>query len=243
MQSKTNEELALAVKAGDAGAFDQLWAQVEAFAWMKAAKYLPFAERNGGADLDDLHQLAALGVWRAARSFEGGRGVPFLSWAGVHIRMQIRRGLALDGRQRIENTCTASLDAPLPGVEDCTLADTLIDEAATDPLEAATQSNMRQIVREAVASLPPSERDIVAKHDLAGVPLAKIASETGLQVYQVKSRRKHAHQALRRKHSIQELATKGYYIYYSLGRFKRTFTSSVEAAVIDLERRPPSGRF
>lgn len=210
--------------------FDELWPKVSAFAGMIARRYQAAAERNGGVDFDDLHQLAAIGVWEASKSFDHSQG-SFASWAAYHIRAQIRRGLGLDGRQRIENGDTVSLDAPLPADEDLTLLDTLRNDSAIAPQEAAELADLQRIVREAVEALPSDEREAVRLHGLQGIPFSQIAQEKGEEAHKIKNRFSHGCMNLRRQNNMRQLAESFAY-GYSLSRFKSSFTSSVEAAVM-----------
>lgn len=65
---------------------EELIAQHIALARSMAARY-----RNRGIDLDDLEQVALLGLTKAARRFDGDAGHDFLSYAVPTVRGELRR--------------------------------------------------------------------------------------------------------------------------------------------------------
>jgi len=65
---------------------EELIAQHIALARSMAARY-----RNRGIDLDDLEQVALLGLTKAARRFDGEAGHDFLSYAVPTVRGELRR--------------------------------------------------------------------------------------------------------------------------------------------------------
>ncbi len=48
----------------------------------------------GLAEMDDLVSEARVGLIEASDSYDPGRGIPFASWAGIHIKKNIRRFLS-----------------------------------------------------------------------------------------------------------------------------------------------------
>lgn len=153
----TNEELAASIQAGDTWRLDTLLTQNNGMLYHIARQYSGLAERNRGADLEDLYQSAALGMIEAVAEWEPERGA-FLTVATFYMRRRVRELLGVySTKERIENGGTASLDAAISAEDESPLVELIADPAALDPEEAAIQADMRRIVREAVAALPAEE--------------------------------------------------------------------------------------
>ena len=153
----TNEELAASIQAGDTWRLDTLLTQNNGMLYHIARQYSGLAERNLGADLEDLYQSAALGMIEAVAEWEPERGA-FLTVATFYMRRRVRELLGVySTKERIENGGTASLGAAISAEDESPLVELIADPAALDPEEAAIQADMRRIVREAVAALPAEE--------------------------------------------------------------------------------------
>jgi len=70
-------------------------------------------------------------------------------------------------------------------------------DAATEPAERAEQSELRRIVRDGIAALPPKHRSVVVLYYLNGLSLQETASSLGLRLGTVKSRLHYALRSLR----------------------------------------------
>jgi RNA polymerase sigma factor (sigma-70 family) len=57
----------------------------------------PYFHRRGRLDLDDITQLAALGLMRACETFDPRRGVPFRKYLATWVRQYVGRGIANEG--------------------------------------------------------------------------------------------------------------------------------------------------
>ena len=157
----TNEELAASIQAGDTWRLDTLLTQNKGMIYHIARQYHELAERNGGADMNDLYQSAALGMIEAVPEWEPERGA-FLTVATFHMRRRVRELLGIrTTKTRIENMGTASLDVALDDENDTPLVEQIIDPAALDPEEAALQADMQRIVRESVTRLPEEQRSAI----------------------------------------------------------------------------------
>ena len=76
-------------------------------------------------DIEDLQQLAMIGMWTAATKWQPDRGMKFTTYAIWHMKNKIIRNYA--EVKSIQNTL--SLDKPLDENSDLTLADTIKDES------------------------------------------------------------------------------------------------------------------
>ena len=234
----TNESL---VKAIRAGAREKALALLEQNAGIMrriALRYWPTAQRNRGAEFEDLTQAAALGLLAAVDAWDEDRG-NFLTVAVFYMRRELCTLLGLRGRERLENAAPPlSLCAPLDADEETELMETIADENAEDPQAAAEESELRRIVREAVEELPPPGAEAVKGHRLDGKPWAQLAAETGRSAEELRKAEQVSMRQLSRKKKLL-------YLWHEYGaacwghvgvqRFSNTWTSATEAAVLRRE--------
>src|SRR5207249_2858928 len=72
-----------------------------------------------------------------------------------------------------------------------------LPDAATEPAERAEQQELRQIVRDGIAALPPKHQSVVVLYYLHGLSLQETASFLELRLGTVKSRLHYALRSLR----------------------------------------------
>ena len=108
---------------------------------------------------EDVTALAFERAYRKRSSFRSGRGTP-RAWL-----FGIARNAALDELRR--RSRTAAVDAEP------------VDEAAQSPEDEAELGARRLAVREALTSLPPRERELVALKFFAGLSNAELATVLG----------------------------------------------------------------
>lgn len=226
--SEEMKDLAMKARNGNQEALLQLWQGVSRLACKIAMRYLRIAALNGAVDADDLEQCAFLGFHEAVQGFDPLQG-SFTTLMGYSVRSACRRALGLDGRERTEHYTTTSLDAPIPGSDDITLADTIPDPASTD---AYDQTELRQDIEKALHRLPATMGNIICLHDLDGLTLEQTAEQSGHPLNTARSLRRKGLYRLRKDrglHSYQEpvrLRYKGY------RQFQSDWTSVVEAEAI-----------
>lgn len=151
-----------------------------------------------GFDVDDMTQEGLIGLLRAARRWDPGRGLKFSSLAVPCIRDAISTAWTTRSRRRLrsatpdrsgwpgwndwEERCL-SLDAPLPGSSGRTLGDVMADDRAVDPAQAAALADRACRLLQALADLDPLERAVlVHRYGLVGEPLGwpQIARRLGV---------------------------------------------------------------
>jgi RNA polymerase sigma factor (sigma-70 family) len=158
-----------------------------------------------GFDVDDMTQEGLVGLLRAARRWDAGRGLRFSSLAVPCIRGAIatawtRRAERIrvpdgardrarrDGQPVGWEPRFVSLDSPLgpPGCTDeggLVVADVLADDRATDPATAAELADRTCRLLEALADLDPLARAVlVHRYGLAGEALTwtEVATRLGI---------------------------------------------------------------
>lgn len=191
--------------------------------------YLSAAQRNGAIDFEDLRQSALLGLLLAVDRWNEDAG-SFLTIAVFYMRSEIRKLLRINtSKDRIENAASiVSLSEPVVKDGETQLVETIADENATDPCEAACRDDLRQTVRKEVDALPPECREAIIQHYFMGIPLCKID----------KKARDKALKILHRRSLIMNLVTRyedPLYQFGGLRGFKHSFESCVERAVIRRE--------
>jgi len=221
-----NEELAALIQAGEAWRMDALIEQNKGILYRIARQYVGIAERNRGADIDDLYQSAALGMIEAVAEWEPERGA-FLTVAAFHMRRRVREALGIrTTKQHLENIGLCSIDAPADEDGECPLVELLADPAALDPEEAACNSDMRRIVREAVAGLPADQRKAIEAAYFHDGRRSDAAAEKGMRT-------------LRRNPNLAQLWAEyesAPYLHMTYSGWKYTQTSSVEDAAMRREQ-------
>ncbi len=176
--------LVAAVAAGDVAALDLLYRRYHPLALGVACKLL----RDRAAAEDVVHD-AFLSVWRAASSFQPGRGSP-RAWL-----LRIVRNAAIDSLRAREltrrpRTTFARLQVHAPADEDICWT-------------VATAAEARRLGA-ALTALPPEQRSAIELAFFAGLTHDQIAARTGVPLGTVKGRVRLGLRRLRRE--LQDLA-------------------------------------
>lgn len=225
------ETLAELARAGDAASTAALWEQVRRFACLVSSRYRELARRCGGVTEDDLGQCAALGVLEAIRLYDRAKG-SFLALCALHIRRACLSALGMRGRPRLEHYTCVSLDAPVQGAENVTLADCFADEALYEAMEAVEDREDLRILHDdlmaALARLPEQDGEIIRRHDLEGQTLHAAGVAMGLSVSQTAHRRHTVLARLRKDRRLCERYQPNYWRHKGLAAFRTTFSSVVE---------------
>ena len=177
--------LMLAYAAGDAAAFNTLYARHE----MPVFRFLRRSlGSDGAAVVDELHQEVWLAVVRNAASYQPR--ARFATWL-----YGIARSRLIDHwRARRPHV---SLDEPAANDPDETLADRLPADAAAQPeVQALTRAQGAAFLR-AVEQLPPAQREVFLLHAEGELTLAEIGALTGVGMETAKSRLRYAMVKLR----------------------------------------------
>jgi RNA polymerase sigma-70 factor (ECF subfamily) len=186
MSDQTDEQLMQAYREGNPRAFELLLARHERKVWN-------FLRRSvGDATLaEDLLQEVFLRVIKAHAEWKGE--AKFTTWIYA-----IARNLCIDHARRAVHRDARSLDAPTRA--DDAAGETLHDRLADGTRDAeglASDGQVRARVDEAVAALPPDQREVFLLREVMDMPFAEIAAVVGAPEPTVKSRMRYALERLR----------------------------------------------
>jgi RNA polymerase sigma-70 factor (ECF subfamily) len=134
------------------------------------------------ATAEDLCQEVFLRVHRGLPEFDGG--VRFVVWLHT-IARNVAIGEYRRRRAQKRGRPTASLDAPVPGTDDCYVTPV---GREVDPGQQAQQREFAQRVRACVAQLPDEFREPVVLRDLEDLSYEEIAAVLGVPAGTVRSR-------------------------------------------------------
>jgi RNA polymerase sigma factor (sigma-70 family) len=206
-----------------------------------AKHYMSVCEYDRAIDIEDLAQAGYIGLIQAMQTYDKSKGV-FSTWAGVYIKMEIRKVLGLNRRDQRAEHGAASLDEAIPGAADSTLLDTL--EAPDDIEGEYDHAELVQGVRGIVASLDKPESVLVQMHDLLGISLSAAGCSCGLtpsaahQVY-AKAMRSLRHnsrlRALAKAHHLDQITE--WHRHVSANEYQSTWMSSTEIIAFWRERQ------
>ncbi len=238
----TNEEMITLINEGKTELLNDLIRRNKSMIHRIAYKYKPLAERNGGADINDLVQSATLGLLEAVPYWEPERG-GFLTLAMFYIRKSIRELLGLNTtKERAENTGRViSLNAPIrtEDSDDLEIGDTIPDEHAEELFESVEEEEIKRVVRAAVDSLPIQYKHVITAYYFEGKTYTAIGGNNGKSSYN--QARRLCSQGLRRLRRIKSLRwlyeeyERPAYSYKGITAFNSSGTSSVEDSVIRRE--------
>ena len=227
MQEEMND-LAMKARNGNQEALLQLWQGYSHYAYKIAMRYQKAAALNGAVDVDDLKQCAFLGFYEAVQGFDPLQG-EFTTMLSYGVRSACRRALGLDGRARTEHYTTTSLDAPIPGTEDITLADTIPDPASAD---AFMQTELQQDIDAALHRLPDNMESIIRLHDLEGLTLEEASTKNGYTADTGRNLRRKGFYKLRQDKRIRDYNHAVRLKYKGFRAWSTDWTSVVESEVI-----------
>lgn len=165
-----------------------------------ASKY-----QGKGLAMDDLLSEGNLGLMKAARKFDVGRGVRFASYAVPLICQQIEKALkAESAEQRVETTrsgMTRSVDAPLGSKTNVSLLSVLADAGSPHADERTYSAAAEQAAERALRSLNERESKVVAAYFGIGqesLTMAEIAADMSLKRERVRQIRDRALRRMRK---------------------------------------------
>jgi RNA polymerase sigma-70 factor (ECF subfamily) len=175
-----DEDLMRAYAAGDAAAFDALYAR------HKGGVYRYLVRHCGNAGTaDELFQDVWMNVIRARGTYEPS--AKFTTWL-----YRIAHNRLIDHWR-----ATGRAELVTPGDDDDDLLDAIPGARNDEPDVRAGANEIGARIRQALAALPAVQREAFLLHQEGGLELAEIATLTGAGTETVKSRIRYAQAKLR----------------------------------------------
>lgn len=203
----SNEELAVQLQQGDMDALSPLWEQISGLCYKLAFRFFDYqrsACASAGVALEDVQQESFFAVLDAARAYDPDKGWKFSTY--LHYPLQNRFNALIGYRWNAPPkplNSADSLDKLLNDADEGggTRGDMIPDpaaEAAFDGAELAEyERQLQTAVQEALALLPPLERDTVHLHYMKGLTLREAGQRLGISFNCVRRLDKNATKHLR----------------------------------------------
>ena len=172
-----------------------------------------------GLDMDDLISEGNIGMLAAAKSFDASRGKNFATFAAPFIRDAIGKAIEqLGGIYRVprdannptlekKRSRALSIDAPVGGSNELSLAKVIPDQGASDPEIELQKSILTKELTTILKDLQERDRHVIQRFYGIGVEprtMAEIGQEMGLKRERVRQIRDHAVRAIIKKsHNVK----------------------------------------
>jgi RNA polymerase sigma-70 factor (ECF subfamily) len=179
---RSEQELVHAAQAGDTAAFDRLVRRYQdtLYRLMVRACHHP-------QDAEEVASEAFLRAYERLRQFEGRSS--FISWV-----KRIATNLCFRRRERTE---LPSVSLDLLEHEEEGHPGRMPASPAPTPEQQAIQSEIRRLIRRAVAELPEPDQTVLRLRDIDDLSTAQVSAHTGLTEAAVKARLHRARRRLR----------------------------------------------
>ncbi len=162
----TDEELIARSRSGDSAATDFLMDKYKGLVRSKAnGWFLP-----GGGDREDLIQEGMVGLFKALRDYESGKGASFFTFAGMCITRQLYSAVESSGRKKHQPLNDAVYgEEPFAG---------LADDGSDPEQQFISKESGRELEENIRAALSPMEAQVLELY-LEGMDCVGIAAHLG----------------------------------------------------------------
>ena len=194
------------------------------------SRYSAMLAKTGAVDMDDLYQVGCMGLLKAQQLYDPEAGASFLGFSQNYIRKAIRKelGFFADGSQPV---FMEYLDEPLKDDEDTCKVDMLMDESIEPNDERIQRLERYDELHRAIGRLKnEKQREIIQRVYFDEETPQQAAAAMGMKIGSFYSANQVALDKLRRDYRLKMLCAPVF--YSSLGHFRNTFTSAVEAEVL-----------
>lgn len=240
----TNEELAVAIQAGEKDRLPELWDQVKDFISMQAGKRAFSLNGYGGVTEEDLFQSGYFALLMAVESFDPDAGMSFIGWLAFALRNTFAETAGYKKGKRDPLNSAASLDKPLDSEDGgtATLADLQEDVGATQDFEDTEKKiwceQLHGALETALEKLSEEDQAAIQARYYQGYTLKETAGAMGVTAEAIRTRIQRAITLLRRNRNLQQFVERrtSYYSHVGIKSFQSTNTSAVERIVLDRER-------
>ena len=162
------EQLAQQAKAGDNGAFVELFLRILPVIRKKVFRYCP-----QNMEREDLMQEGAIGFLSAVKRYDPRLKIPFVAFASVCIENKIISALRSSGRRK---NLPLNLSVPLSSISE----EMQMGLPSADPAEVFIgREQLKSVVQAMRTQLSPLEQQVLT-HYLSGCSYGEVASRLGL---------------------------------------------------------------
>ena len=200
LSEEEERKLSARIHNGDSRALNRLIEANLRFVVTIARQY-----QDKGLSMDDLVSEGNMGLMKAARKYDGGRGLRFANYAVVFIRQQIEKALlAESNKKRVESTAegrTRSVDAPLGGRANTNLLSVLVNTNTRQSDERVYNAAAEEAIELALQKLEGREQKVVTAYFGIGqdhLTMAEIAEEMNVTRERVRQIRNRAIRRMRK---------------------------------------------
>ena len=191
LTDEQENQLAQRIAQGDAKAIDELTSANLTYVVSLASQY-----KGRGLDLDDLVSEGNMGMLKAATRFKADKKKRFVTFAAPYIREAIEQAIeqqaglyrvprdVMDAAREKRISRPLSMDAPVGGSVELSLARVIADKDAPDPEEVLNRQLLDSALRPLLGQLTARERQVLQRFYGLGVEhktLAEIGQEMGLK--------------------------------------------------------------
>lgn len=242
----SNEELAMAIQAGEEHLTETLWMQVERLVAWKASRVIRALNGLGGVEFGDLYNSCYPALIDAVKTYNPDNGA-FTTWFMFYIQTAFA---VITGNRTVRTRNDpirnfVSLSTPIGDDDaDGTLSDVTPDPHGDDPLitaEARIMYNQIQLeLAQALSMIPPEQSHILQQHYLEEKTIETISQEMGIAASDVQNMEQKAIRAIRKPKISKRLQSLyedfDFYGCSGMSSFRRSGMSVQERYVIQKEK-------
>lgn len=233
------ESLVARIQAGEQDLIPELWSATERLVAWQANRIISKLPASQGVTFEDLYQSGYIALADTVERYEQREGGSFITLFMLCLKSAFMEACGARGKSGVldplRQVGTQSLNAPLDGAEDITLADTIADErdGYEDAEARIFNEQLHNELERALSAIPADEANILRKHYYQGATLKEVdeaAGEQAGQARQLESKGLHHLRAPKISRPLRLFLehTTPYYLRVSVQSFNTTRTSSVE---------------
>lgn len=250
---RSNEELAILIKAGNTELYTVLWQQIKGLLYRYARKhYHQYYNKciSSGIELNDLIQESYFALCDAVKAFEPSTGFKLSSYLAYPIKNRFAEMHGFRGRKNEPLLHgVISIDTPLTDTEEYTLADTLPSESASSDFETSAERIYNEQLHNALdkamnTTLNKNQAFVLREHYYSNKTLSEISSIINVSSSRAQQIEHKAIRALKGGKSKEilkaftdDILSERAYHSTGLSAFGNNCASSVEMAIEFAEKR------
>ena len=187
----SNEELVLAIQAGETDRIGELWEQVNKFiAWI-AQRTMSAIGESSAVEVEDLIQSGYFALVAAVRSYDSAGG-PFLKWLKYYLKTAFAEaaGYRTDKMQNDPLRWAISLDQPIGADGNCVFGELIPDDEAAASIDTIEDNlwnaQLHTALDKALDTIPPKYGDIIKMRYYHSKTLHDISQEKSISKERVR---------------------------------------------------------